>query len=207
MRRMRALGHVAGVLVLTATPAVAPAAAGTAQGSGGHAPLEGGDRRVEMRSAQSAALTASLAGTFVPICLGFGLALAGESDAADAAGALIMGGGLIIGPFVGYAAGGCPDRGSTGLLIRLGTAVAGMLVASAVAANSSGGFLEIDPAPFIVGGCAAGLILFDDVYDIVCVRGAVGKEWEAKQAGVALRVAPWVEPAGGTVGIGVQLAL
>jgi len=78
-------------------------------------------------------LITSLVGTLLPIGLGLGIAVVGESDGADTGGLLLFGGGLILGPFAGYAAGGCPDRGSAGVLIRLATGFMGVLVAGAVA--------------------------------------------------------------------------
>ncbi len=187
--------------------AVAPTGVGAFAGEDGHVAQVPDADLTQMRAAQNRALTASVVSTLGPIALGLGLAVTGESDGGDAAGLLLMGGGLVFGPYAGYVAGDCPGRGGAGILIRIGTVVAGALLAGAVASNSGGGFLEIDPAPFIAGGCAAGLVLIDAVVDIARVRGVVRGEWEAKRRGLALRVAPLIGPSEGTVGVGVQLSL
>lgn len=194
-------GFVAALaLAAIGATASAPAHAGPSAAAGGD---DGGD---ELRVAQSRALVASLVGTLLPIGLGLGIAVVGD-DGAETGGGLLFGSGLIFGPFAGYAAGGCPNRGSTGVLIRVATGFVGVLLAGAVASSSGGGFAAVDPAPFVVVGAAVGLILVDDVIDIVRVRGAVRKEREAKHSRMALRISPWFDTAEGAVGVGVQLSL
>lgn len=103
--------------------------------------------------------------------------------------------GLLIGPSVGYFYGDCPERGTTGLLVRTGTGLATMMVGASIASSSrSDGFCDYSgmAAGLAVGAIGTGVILIEVIYDLTKVKTHVANKnmQKARQAGTSLTLYP-----------------
>jgi hypothetical protein len=116
-------------------------------------------------------------------------------------------GGLILGPSAGYFAGGCPERGLSGILLR--TATAGLTVGIvAVAANAAKDdeFLDFSniAAAVTFGAVGATAILFEAAYDISHVKQAVRLQALQKKKAV-VSVAPALFGGGNAPGMELKV--
>ena len=136
----------------------------------------------------------SVAGTVAPTAVG----AAFISNHHYSAGAIAIGSGLLFGPAVGYIGAGLHERGSHGVLLRLGITA----VSFGVAAGSVGttGTLEdiAGPAIALAGGAAA--LTIAAIADCALVPHEVGR---ASRLSVA--VAPMVVPSNGSPAIGLAV--
>ncbi|UCC80434.1 MAG: hypothetical protein JSW64_03470 [Candidatus Zixiibacteriota bacterium] len=87
--------------------------------------------------------------------------------------------GVVLGPSAGYFYGGCPERGATGILIRVGTGALTAVAAKAAAdAHESDGFMDFSglEAALTVGAIGSGIIVIEAIADMALVKGAVEKK-------------------------------
>lgn len=120
---------------------------------------------------------------------------------------ILICGGLIIGPSAGYFAGGCPERGLAGILLRVGTA--GLTVAIvAVAANAAKDdeFMDFSNlfAVATFGALGATAILFEAAYDISHVKQSVRIQALQKEKAV-VSVAPALFGGGSAPGMELKV--
>lgn len=123
---------------------------------------------------------------------------------------LLVCGGVIVGPSVGYFVGDCPNRGIAGILIRGG--VAGLtLVAATAAANSveSDGFMNFGhqiAVGVMVGTVGSLVVLALAGNDFAHIKEVVRRAHEKKLRGT-IRLSPRMLDSGRVLGVGLNVTL
>ena len=152
---------------------------------------------------ERAAFRLSLWGTVIPVAVGAAIWATHHSPGDDQMGsALLMSGGFIIGPALGYSAAGLGGRGLRGLGLRFGlTALSGLPAYAMCGWNCSDEDLEFDLASLTIA-TGAGLSAASAVYDIARVKHNVRRR-VATRSGPQLSVAPVYAPGhrGGALGV------
>lgn len=124
----------------------------------------------------SKAFTYSLLATAVPVTLG---TLSAFNNDLGTKELVLISGGLIIGPSVGYYYGGCAERGTTGLIIRLGAGAASALLLAPIVKGegSNNSYNDFGGGIPYMAVCAIGtsIILLDALADIMDVKYYVVK--------------------------------
>ncbi len=137
----------------------------------------------------SGALTYSLLGTFVPVCVGVGIGLTGSSSStgeeAQAAAVVVSAAGLLVGPSLGHFYAERWGRGLAGIGIRA-VGAAGVVGGIAMEWNNPEGD---NSDGIIAAGC--GLILGSIIWDVASAPHAA-RDWNRDAANHRVSVRPAV---------------
>ncbi|HTK31916.1 MAG TPA: hypothetical protein VL332_08130 [Candidatus Saccharimonadaceae bacterium] len=170
---LRGAGVAAARATSLATPArlVAPRAMHPAD----DVAIQESPQQLERREERTAVRWA-LVGTIAPVATGVVVAAVGS----DAVGGTLITSGIVLGPAVGFARGGCGGRGALGVLARGGLLT--VATAAAIAAAIAGFDSDSNSRPVVAAAtiavlCTAGTVA-DCVYDITRVDDAVRQRHE-----------------------------
>ena len=139
------------------------------------------------------AATISTLATVVPV--GVGLSIAGRNGTA---GALLVAGGVIVGPAAGYFDSGLDRRGTLGVVLRTATGILALSAVSALIGDDSDLTDFSGPAIVFIGGVSAtGLLAIADCALVgPDVARAQRRSWS---------IGPTAQPGRGARGVGVAL--
>lgn len=144
-------GAIAGVRVTTPAESLAAAVARTPRV----------EPEISPHASPSRAATLSVVSTVVPVAAG--AALIGSDVERNVLAASLIGGGIVVGPAIGYLDAGLVGRGISGIGLRV--AAAGLGYAAAASMWRDGGDIEelAGPAMVFLGGCVvtSGLAIYD----------------------------------------------
>jgi asparagine N-glycosylation enzyme membrane subunit Stt3 len=118
----------------------------------------------------------SVMGALIPVTAGLACL---KMDGPKTIPAVFILSGVFLGPSAGYFYGGCPERGATGILLRVGTAtLTGLAAREAARAHQSDEFMDFSglEAALTVGAIGSGIILIESIVDIALVKGVVEKK-------------------------------
>jgi len=145
--------------------------------------------RLSEHASPARAALLSAGATLVPVAVGLGI-IANTSH--NAAGGIVAGSGVLLGPAAGYFDSGLTGRGTRGLALRFAAATLGITAGLATAASVHGGDIADYSGAFIVVMAGAGTAMILAVADCSLVASDVAR---AQRASVSL--APTVLPSGG----------
>ena len=141
---------------------------------------------ISPNASPSRAAALSIVSTLMPVAAG--AALIGSDVERNVLAASLIGGGIVVGPSIGYLDAGLVARGITGIGLRAGVAALGY--GAAASTFRDGGDLEdiAGPVMIFLGGCAvtAGLAIYDCAVvhrDVSRAKGATVGLGPARVAG------------------------
>jgi hypothetical protein len=129
-----------------------------------------------------------------------------DENAQQTLAALVFLGGLIIGPSSGYFYGGCSERGTKGVFLRLGTGAAALMIASAVSVSSENGdWYEFKGLweNLRVIGVGFGLVVLEAILDVTKVDRIV-REQNSKRLGTQINLELGQLPSTNAIGLSLS---